>query len=178
VPTIISHAAVPIALGLGLGRNVVSRRLLLVGVFASAVPDLDVLAFRLGIAYADQLGHRGFSHSLLFAATLGLLAAVFARRLKSHWFTAWAFVFVATASHGLLDMLTNGGLGVAYLWPFSDQRFFLSEQVIQVAPLSLRRLFGPAGLAVAKSELQWVWLPAYCVLSALLLARRRPVSAR
>lgn len=173
MPTIISHAAVPLAIGLGLGRNVVSRRLLLAGLVASALPDLDVLAFRLGIAYSNQLGHRGFSHSLLLAAILGLLAALFARRLKTQWLAAFAFVFLAAASHGLLDMLTNGGLGVAYLWPFSDRRFFLSEQVIQVAPLSFRRLFSPAGLAVAKSELLWVWLPAYCTLSALLLARRR-----
>lgn len=172
MPTIISHAAVPLALGIGLGRNVISRRLLLVGSAASALPDLDVLAFRLGIAYADQLGHRGFSHSLLFAVVVGALAAMFAGRLKTRWFTAFAVVFLATASHGFLDMRTNGGLGVAYLWPFSDQRFFLSEQVIQVAPLSLRRFFGPAGLAVAKSELLWVWLPACGALSALVLARR------
>jgi inner membrane protein len=177
VPTIISHAAVPLALGLGLGRHVVSRRLLLAGLVASALPDLDVLAFRLGIAYADQLGHRGFSHSLLFAVIIGALAALFAGRLKSQWFAAFAFVFLVAASHGVLDMLTNGGLGVAYLLPFSDHRFFLPEQVIQVAPLSVRRFFGPAGLAVAKSELLWVWLPACCTLSALLLARSRNVSS-
>ncbi|MDD4929495.1 MAG: metal-dependent hydrolase [Gallionella sp.] len=171
MPTIISHAAVPLALGLGC--NIVSRRLLFAGLAACALPDLDVLAFRLGVAYSDQLGHRGFSHSLLFAALLGVLAALFACRLKTRRLAAFVFVSVAAASHGLLDMLTNGGLGVAYLWPFSDQRFFLSEQVIQVAPLSLRRLFGPAGLAVARSELLWVWLPACCVLSVFLLARGR-----
>lgn len=70
-------------------------------------------------------------------------------------------------------MLTNGGMGVAYLWPFSDQRFFFPVQPIQVSPLSLRRLLSPAGLAVAKSELLWVWLPASFMLSLFLLMRRR-----
>jgi inner membrane protein len=173
MPTIISHAAVPLAIGLGLGRNIVSPRLLVAGLVASVVPDLDVLAFRFGVAYSDQLGHRGFSHALLFAVILGALAALLAERLDARRLTAFAFVSLAAASHGLLDMLTNGGLGVAYLWPFSDHRFFFHERVIQVAPLSLRRLFRPAGLAVAKSELLWIWLPAVATLLALSIARRR-----
>jgi inner membrane protein len=173
MPTIISHTAVPIAIGLGLGREVVSPRLLLAGMAASILPDLDVLAFHLDIAYSAQLGHRGFSHSLLFAVILAAIAALCSSRLKALRFTAFAFVFAAAASHGLLDMLTNGGLGVAYLWPFSDQRFFFSGQVIQVSPLSLRRLLGPAGFVVFKSELLWVWLPATIALFALLLSRRR-----
>lgn len=174
MPTIISHAVVPLALGLGLGPKLVSRRLLLAGVAASALPDLDVLAFRFGIAYSDQLGHRGFSHSLLLALALGVLAALFAGQIKSRRFHAFAFVFLAAASHGLLDMLTNGGLGVAYLWPFSEDRFFFPQQVIQVAPLGFHRLFGPAGMAVARSELLWLWLPAGFVLFILFVARRRP----
>jgi inner membrane protein len=173
VPTVFSHVAIPLAVGLGLGQKVVSRRLLLAGLAASTLPDLDIFAFRLGIAYSDQLGHRGFSHSLLFAIVLGVLAAFLVRYLKTRSLAAFTFVFLAAASHGLLDMLTNGGLGVAYLWPFSDQRFFFPEQPIQVAPLSLNRLFSGAGLAVAKSELLWIWLPASCTLSALLLQRKR-----
>lgn len=173
MPTIISHAAVPLAIGLGLGHNIVSGRLLLAGLVVSIAPDLDVLAFRQGIAYSDQLGHRGFSHSLLFAFIVGILASLFAGRMKSRRLAAFAFVFSAAASHGILDMLTNGGMGVAYLWPFSDQRFFFPVQPIQVSPLSLRRLLSPAGLAVAKSELLWVWLPACFMLSLFLLMRRR-----
>ena len=173
MPTVFSHTVIPLAVGLGLGQKVISTRLLLAGIAASTLPDLDVLAFRLGIAYSDLLGHRGFSHSLLFAIALGLLAALLVRYLKTRSLAAFAFVFLAAASHGLLDMLTNGGLGVAYLWPLSEQRFFFSEQPIQVAPLSLNRLFSNAGLAVAKSELLWVWLPASCTLSALLLVQRK-----
>jgi len=172
MPTIVSHAAVPLAVGLGLGRGKVSGRLLAAGVVASILPDLDVLAFRFGIAYSDQLGHRGFSHSLTLAFLLAVVAALFAKRLDASRRAAFGFVLIAAASHGLLDMLTNGGLGIAYFWPFSDQRFFFPEQVIQVSPLSLHRVFGPAGLAVMKSELLWVWLPAAVVFLALLALRR------
>jgi membrane-bound metal-dependent hydrolase YbcI (DUF457 family) len=41
-----------------------------VGALCAVVPDLDVIGFRLGIHYGDFWGHRGFTHSLLFAALL------------------------------------------------------------------------------------------------------------
>ena len=173
MPTIISHAVVPLALGLGLGRQRVPTRLLVAGITAAILPDLDVIAFRLGIAYSSELGHRGFSHSLAFALLLAVVAWLFARQLKATRRIAFFVILAAGASHGLLDMLTNGGLGIALLWPLSDQRYFFPEQVIQVSPLSLRRIFGPAGLAVLKSELLWVWLPATVAALALLLARWR-----
>src|SRR5215468_1372822 len=83
MPTIFSHPAVPLALGLGLGKKFIPTRLLLAGVVGSILPDFDVIAFRFGIPYEDQFGHRGFSHSFFFAignqgnsfrVTLGLVA--------------------------------------------------------------------------------------------------------
>lgn len=167
MPTILSHAAVPIAIGLGLGASTIPRRLLLAGVVASALPDLDVLAFRLNVAYSHELGHRGASHSLVFAGLVAAIVALLAPKLKTNWRTAFLFVFVAAASHGILDMLTNGGMGVAIGWPWSNERYFFPCQVIEASPLSLRRVFGPAGLAVLQSELLWVWLPAMVGLLAL-----------
>lgn len=160
MPTILSHPAVPLGLGIALGSAHVSGRLLAAGVLASVVPDLDVVGFRLGIAYAHELGHRGFTHSLAFALVLAALAALFAKQLRARPLPAFAFVFMACASHGLLDMFTNGGHGVALLWPISDARFFWPVQVIEVSTLNLRRFFGEAGLSVLASELRWVWLPA------------------
>lgn len=167
MPTILTHAAVPLALGLGLGHRVISRRLLFAGIFAAILPDLDVAAFRFGIAYADSFGHRGASHSILFALATGLLALGCARALRTTRLTAFFFIGLSTLSHGLLDMVTNGGLGIAMFWPWSDVRYFAPWQVIEVSPLSLHRVFSPRGVAVLKSELLWVWLPA--ALSFLLL---------
>ena len=172
MPTILSHPAIPIAMALAVGRARVSTPLLLCGMAASVLPDADVLAFRLGIPYADPFGHRGASHSLAFALLLGLLACALAPRLRASRATAFLFVAAACASHGLLDMLTNGGHGVAYFWPWSHERHFLPSQVIEVSTLNLRRFFGPAGVAVLHSEWRWVWLPALTLGLAGLAARR------
>lgn len=173
MPSILSHPAVPLALGLALGQRIIPPRLLIVGLVASVLPDLDVLAFRLGIPYAHSLGHRGASHSVVFALFLGLLALAFAPHLHASRKAAFLFVFVAAVSHGLLDMLTNGGLGVALAWPASDSRFFFPFQVIEVSPLSLRRFFSPKGAAVMLSELLWVWPPSVGIGIAILLMRRK-----
>jgi inner membrane protein len=139
MPTILTYPAVPIAVGLALGRKVISVRLLVVSVLASILPDLDVIGFKLGIAYSHQLGHRGFSHSIFFAILIGLLACIFARQLKARRSPTFLVVALATASHGFLDMCTNGGLGIAYFWPFSEQRYFLPFKPILVSPLDLIR---------------------------------------
>lgn len=173
MPSVFSHPVVPIALGLALGPRVISGRLLSIGAVASVLPDLDVLAFRLGIPYAHELGHRGASHSLAFAALLGLVASTLAAPLRTSRKSAFLFVFAAAASHGLLDMLTNGGLGIALAWPLSDRRFFFPVEVIEASPLGWRHFFSSDGAAVMVSELLWVWLPSALVGMAVFLARRK-----
>jgi len=37
-------------------------------------------------------------------------------------FCLFAYLFLATASHGVLDAMTNGGLGVAFFSPFDNRR--------------------------------------------------------
>lgn len=78
MPSIITHAAVPLALWCAADRGRIPPRLLCAGVIAAMLPDADVLAFALHIPYADAFGHRGASHSLLFALVLAVLAAVLA----------------------------------------------------------------------------------------------------
>jgi inner membrane protein len=171
VPTILSHLAPPLAMRLGFGKLAIPGRLLFAGLLASILPDLDVLAFRLHIPYSHVLGHRGFSHSLLFALGLATLAVAGASLLRSSRPLAFIFVGLAALSHPLLDMITNGGLGVALWWPWSSARVFAPWQVIEVSPLSLHRLLGPRGIAVIESELLWVWLPALLAGLALLAGR-------
>ncbi len=173
MPTILSHAAVPLALGIGLGKDLVPRRVMWAGVALSILPDMDVLAFRLGIPYANALGHRGFSHALLTAFAVAAFAACLLEKPATRRFTGtWLFLFIAMASHGLLDTLTTGGLGIALLWPKSEQRFFAPWQVIRVSPLSLQRFMDGRGLAVLYSELLWIWLPGLALASALWAGRQ------
>lgn len=160
MPTILSHPAVPLALGVGLGRGAIPKPLLMAGVVGSILPDLDVLAFRLGIPYAHAFGHRGFSHSLLFAALAAAIGAAVFHRFRVPWKIALPFLFVSVASHGALDACTTGGQGIAFLWPWSDARYFAPWRVIRVSPLALSRFMAPRGLEVLFSELKWIWLPS------------------
>jgi inner membrane protein len=166
MPTVITHCAVPLAMSLGLGARRIPPRLLAAGMLLCMLPDLDVLAFRYGIAYADPFGHRGFTHSLSFALVSVLAVAGFARPMGSTYTRAFVFLFIAMGSHGLLDSFTNGGLGIALLWPFSEARFFAPWRPIAVSPIGVRHVLTDYGMAVMWSELRWVWLP----LSGLALA--------
>ncbi len=156
-----------------LGHVLVPRRpaLWLLGALCAAAPDLDVIGFRLGISYGHLLGHRGLSHSLPFAA----LSAVLLSRPWRHATRAgeqgapstlrlWTYLFAAITSHGLLDALTNGGLGVAFFAPFDGERYFFPWQPIEVSPISVRRFFTARGWRVLQSELLVVWLPALLVM--------------
>ncbi|PZR15067.1 MAG: metal-dependent hydrolase [Archangium gephyra] len=96
----------------------------------SLVPDLDVIAFKFGIPYAAPFGHRGATHSILFAIFAGVVAFALTRDRK-----AMLTLFLVVLSHPLLDSLTDGGLGVALWWPFSDERVFSPWTPIPVAPI-------------------------------------------
>lgn len=167
MPTIFAHTAIPLSIGFGLGRDRISARLLAIGVAASIIPDLDVIAFRFGIPYAADFGHRGFTHSLCFAFGTAFLGTLSSGYFRTRFRLAFAYLFVSAASHGILDALTNGGLGIALLWPFSSTRYFAPFQMIEVSPLSLAGFLSRRGLEVLESELVWVWLP--CMLFALLI---------
>src|SRR5438093_10023535 len=83
------------------------------------LPDLDVVGFALGVRYGDPWGHRGATHSLLMAAALGIALSVIAWRRGLPFGRTALFTVGVIASHGLLDTMTDGGLGAALLWPFS-----------------------------------------------------------
>jgi inner membrane protein len=70
-------------------------------------------------------------------------------------------------------MLTNGGHGIALLWPMTDERYFFPLQVIEVSPIGIRPLFSERGLRVLSSELVCVWLPALAVAATAYALRRR-----
>lgn len=172
MPTIVTHAAVPLCLGLGLGRKVIPTRLLFAGMVLSMLPDADVLSFKLGVAYANEFGHRGFTHSLLFAFFVPILCLLGTRWFRASILRVWSFLTVSLLSHSLLDSVTTGGMGVGWLWPWSDERFFAPWQVIKVAPFALSRYLTPSGFAVIYSELQWVWLPGFVFIGVLFLIRK------
>ena len=104
----------------------------------SLLPDADVIGMHFGVPYGAPFGHRGATHSLV-AALLVALAALGAARF-ARWSRpgkACAFVLLVVASHGCLDAMTDGGRGIALLWPFTDARFFFPWRPIPVAPIGV-----------------------------------------
>jgi inner membrane protein len=136
----------------------------------SMLPDADVIGFALGTEYGDPWGHRGATHSLTVAMAIATLLGLAAPRLplarfqptalknarqgpRFHpRFRIWAIAAAVLVSHGLLDTLTDGGLGCALLWPFDLTRYFAPWRPIPVAPIGLDFL-SPSGLLVALTEL-------------------------
>ena len=122
----------------------------------SLAPDLDVIAFRFGIPYSAPWGHRGAAHSIFVAITLATIAA-FATRLAPDQIDGqkrkklWVLCAAVAISHGLLDTLTDGGLGVALFWPLSNARYFAPWTPIPVAPIGARML-SSRGLKVIMTE--------------------------
>lgn len=152
------------------------KRVWVLSAACSVIPDLDVIGFRFGIRYGDFWGHRGFTHSLLFAALLAsaLVFTGFQRGLPSHGrATLWIYLFLATASHGFLDAMTDGGLGVAFFSPFDNQRYFLPWTPIRVSPIGVGRFFSGRGLDVLRTEFLWIWVPAAVIAIAAWTFRRR-----
>jgi inner membrane protein len=116
------------------------------------LPDLDVIGFALGVQYGDPWGHRGAAHSLLMAAALSIALTAIARRRSLPLGRTALFTVVVLASHGLLDTMTDGGLGCALLWPFSLTRYVAPWRPIPVAPIGLDFL-SPYGAIVSATEL-------------------------
>ena len=173
--SIFSHAVAALGIGACFYRPSTPNRVWVAGAVCSVIPDLDVIGFRFGIRYGDFWGHRGFTHSLLFAALLASAAIIaFRKGLPSLGrATLWLYLFLATASHGFLDAMTDGGLGVAFFSPFDNQRYFLPWTPIRVSPIGVGRFFSYRGLEVLQSELLWIWLPAAVLVIAAWLFRRR-----
>ena len=117
--SVLTHPAVPLALAPLLPQGAFSPTLLLVGAACAVIPDLDVIGFQFGIGTHPVLGHRGVTHSIVFAAALSALLTftLFRHRAPTLW-VIFLFLFVSTLSHPLLDMMTNGGRGVALWAPF------------------------------------------------------------
>jgi len=101
----------------------------------SLLPDIDVVGFLRGVPYGAPWGHRGATHSLTLAIVGGIAVGVAARWFKRPALRLAVFASLVLASHGLLDTMTDGGLGAALRWPFSLTRYFA-------------RLWGPHGVRV------------------------------
>lgn len=147
-----------------------TKWLLLAAIVSTVLPDLDVIGFKLGVPYSNPLGHRGFTHSILFASLWALLLMfTIGKKSKALWFI---IIFLSTVSHGILDAMTTGGLGVGFFIPFDNERFFFSLRVIKVSPLGVEKFFSEWGLQVIFSEFKFIAVPCLLILLFLNVFKR------
>ena len=170
-----THAFAAFAIGKSTLKKY-STKIAVLGMICAIFHDVDVLSFHYGIPYGSFWGHRGFIHSILFALLFSLIiTSLFFRSEKTFsktWFTLLTFFFIATVSHGVLDALTNGGLGVAFFSPFDNTRYFFPWHPVQVSPVNVHSFFSEWGIRVLKSEIVYIWIPSILLMMASLLIRK------
>jgi inner membrane protein len=171
-----SHAVAAAALGAVFCRRRWPVRFWVLGAACAIVPDADVIGVPLGIPFGSVLGHRGLSHSLVFAAALAAVVVALGFRQVPQGVSRprlWLYFFLATASHGALDALTNGGPGIAFFAPIDSTRYFFPVRPVVVSPIGIRPFFSEWGLRVIESELLWIWLPSLLFAGLVVIVRRR-----
>jgi inner membrane protein len=171
VPTVLTHALVAVGLARLFPRPLpVTASLLGAGV--AMLPDVDVLAWPLGLARDSAWAHRGLTHSFAAAAVTAAALTLAARRWTGvRAALLAAYLVAAMASHGLLDAATNGGWGVAFWAPFDMERRFFAWRPVEVSPIGWGVL-GRRGLVVLWSEIRWIWLPLAGLVATSEILRR------
>jgi inner membrane protein len=170
MPTVFTHAFVGGMLASGAPAGISRVRLAVTGVVLATLPDIDVIAFLVGIPYGGSLGHRGLSHSFAFASVLALLTARICFPRVIWWTGSWCqlagLLMLAAVSHGVLDAFTDGGLGVGFFIPFSSGRYFFPWRPLAVSPIGVGSLFTESFVSVLFDEFVWIWLPIFLYLAA------------
>ena len=181
MPTAFTHIFISAAFGRASFDKAMPVRFWILAACCSVLPDIDIIGYYWGIRYADVFGHRGFFHSLTFAAMTGLLVVILAfpalPRFSKRWWGMTAFFFLVTASHGLLDAMTDKGMGVGFFIPFDNTRYFMPWRPINAFPMRISRFFSHAGIEVLAMEIIWIWVP---VALGVLLVRwlRKPAGRK
>jgi len=175
--TIITHGLASVLIGKTFLKKKHSGRFWFYIVICSMLPDLDVIGFNFGISYGDFWGHRGFSHSILFACLFGLgIGFLFYKHLGLNSKNWWGFVALYSgviASHGVFDALTDGGLGVAFFSPFENSRYFFPWTPIHVSPIGIRGFFSQRGLNILISETIYILTPLIIVFALAKFTGRK-----
>ena len=177
MPTIITHSVVAASSAISIRPGKESLKFWILSIVCSSLPDADVIGYRwFYISSYEFFGHRGFFHSPFFAVLLSIaVVCIFYRKeeiFSKSWWKYTIYFFVLTASHGVLDALTNGGNGIALLSPFTNERYFFPWTPIEVSPLSVSGFLSQRGLAVLMSEMLWVWGSCLVLLILWRLIRK------
>ena len=172
--SLLTHAAVPLIAKGAVPVPGIDRRVTIAAVLLSCWPDLDYATLAFEVRPNEPFGHRGITHSLVVAAVLSLAVTVVGFRglgLGSRtWWRVAAFLFFAAASHGLLDAVTSGDIGVALFAPLDNKRHFLPLKRIPCCPVGINEYLGYWGIMTIANEILYVILPLALAVSFIRLA--------
>jgi len=165
--TIYSHAVV----GLGLARLYTGRPMPWtywgLAAVLPIIPDLDVFSTAV---YGGPLGHRGITHSILFAVLAGTITAgATFGHFRVRWWSLALLFSAIIASHGLLDAMTRGGEGIPLFWPLAGR--YGCWELIPVSDIAFE-LPNPWRSRAVRAELLWLWLPTMAVVGLVTVYRR------
>jgi membrane-bound metal-dependent hydrolase YbcI (DUF457 family) len=79
--SLVTHAVVAATVAAVYGEKPTTATPWLVGIACAVGPDLDVIGFWLGVPYDSFWGHRGFTHSIVFAVVVSWMCAWWTGRL-------------------------------------------------------------------------------------------------
>lgn len=122
MPLPVAHGLLGVSVAIALRQSSQSRqwKSLLIGTLLGICPDFDYVLNWLRISGGGW--HHGFTHSISFAVSIGLLTAMVLGERHARSVMLYSAV---TFSHTLLDFLMTESRGVALWWPFNDQRYKL-----------------------------------------------------
>lgn len=175
MPTIFTHSFIGTLSAFLFKTKKLKFQFFFFSILCPILPDFDVIAFKFGIPYEHFFGHRGFFHSIFFALIVSLIVVGIFFRSKDVNFKVKTglitYFFILTASHGILDALTSGGLGIALFAPFDNTRYFFPYTPIKVSPIGIAAFFSEWGKRVMISEIVWVWLPATIIFIIMIIVK-------
>lgn len=162
--SVFGHVVSAFGVGSLFPKKEMTPKVYLLGSVSAALPDIDVLSTYFGLSGLDMLGHRGITHSITAALIWALVIVFIFHKKDKKTNLLLLYYFICTASHGLIDGMTNGGDGISYFAPFSSYRTHLPFELIQVSPLGMNAFFSEWGLKVIKSELIWIGIPSLLLI--------------
>jgi inner membrane protein len=123
-----------IILGAAVGEAVLGRKVgnkaMLYGAIAGTIPDLDILSSHFTTTVSALEIHRGFTHSVFFSVTAGILFGWLVSKYETYkdtkgwmWLFFWCFV-----THPILDAHTTWGTQL--FWPLDYRLAFKTIFVI------------------------------------------------
>ena len=186
MPSWVAHAIAGIAVAAPFQTPDETRRFGITAALCTIVPDLDAIGRPFGYEDIELLGgHRGFTHSIVFAVLLGAAVAwgVFhGERSEGMRLRLWICFTLVTLTHGLLDGLTTKG-GIMYFSPFTDARYSFAWK-----PLDSSRYARPTNVLgtignLVRGEMTYVILPSMLFIAAVRRLRgpgrkKQPARAR